>query len=98
VKYAPEHFGKRGFKRPVAVARELRCINLKELDQLADDWLKAGKAKRVGRKIKVNLAELGYDKLLGSGRVSRPFLVEVKQASELAVSKLKRAGGGVRKL
>lgn len=39
VKYKPDHFGKRGFKRPKAVTREVKSINLKEIDEKLDELL-----------------------------------------------------------
>ena len=34
IKYMPDHLGKRGFERPKAVVREIKAINLKDLDSL----------------------------------------------------------------
>jgi large subunit ribosomal protein L15 len=43
----------------------------------------------------VNLGELGYDKLLGKGKINRPINITVAKASERAVSKVEAAGGSV---
>ncbi len=43
----------------------------------------------------INLKEMGYDKLLGSGTVSRSVKVVVPYATEKAVEKIKAAGGEV---
>ncbi len=72
IKYMPEHFGKTGFKRPQKVLRELKTINLKELDSEVDDLLKQKKIKKEKDGIKINLSELGYDKLLGTGKDKTP--------------------------
>ena len=79
----PEHFGKRGFKRPQAVVKKIKTINLKELDKLA---------KKTGKK-KINLKELGYDKVLGSGKITKPLIIEAKSFSKKAIEKLKKAKG-----
>jgi len=83
VKYEPEHFGKVGFKRPQAVVKKIKTINLKDLDRLAE---KTGESK-------INLKELGYDKVLGSGKVTRPLIVEAKSFSKQAIKKLEEAKG-----
>jgi large subunit ribosomal protein L15 len=81
VKFAPEHFGKRGFTQPLAVAKKVKAINLWELDKIAKG------------ETKINLAQIGYDKVLGSGKVTKPLVVEAKEFSKNAVKKLEEAGG-----
>ncbi|MDI6798806.1 MAG: uL15 family ribosomal protein [Candidatus Aenigmarchaeota archaeon] len=93
VKYAQEHFGKRGFKRPVAVKKEIRAINLKELDQLAEKLLEEKIAEKQEDKIKINVLKLGYEKVLGSGKITKPLIVEAKLFSEQAIKKIEEAKG-----
>lgn len=93
IKYMPDHFGKVGFKRPQKVIREIKTINLKELDSKIDDLLKEGKAKKEKDGIKINLSELGYDKLLGSGQVKHKLIVEAKSFSKQAMKKLEKIKG-----
>ena len=45
--------------------------------------------------ISINLGEIGYDKLLGKGRIDRAINITVSKASALAVSKVEAAGGSV---
>jgi len=85
VKYEPDYFGKRGFKPPERKA--LRTINLKELDKMIKEGIIKGD--------KVNLSELGYDKLLGTGKINYPLVVEVKKASVKAIEKIEKVGGKV---
>jgi large subunit ribosomal protein L15 len=93
VKYAPEHFGKRGFKIPQAAQKEVKSINLMELDQRAEQLLKEKIAEKDGDKIKINVMKLGCEKVLGSGKLSKPLIVEAKYFSEQAVKKLEESGG-----
>jgi large subunit ribosomal protein L15 len=93
IKFMPEHFGKIGFKRPKEVVKEARTINLKTLDSVVEELLKEGKAKKSKDGIKINLAELGYDKLLGTGRVKHKLIVEAKYFSKNAIKKLESTGG-----
>jgi len=85
VKYEPDHFGKRGFKRPVAATKKVKAINVSGLEKLA---VAAGKKK-------INLAELGYDKVLGSGKISTALKVSAGSFSKGAVEKIEAAGGKV---
>jgi large subunit ribosomal protein L15 len=93
LKYEPEHFGKPGFKRPSKVIREIKAINIKDLDQKTEKLLKEKLAQKEDDKIKINLKKIGYDKLLGSGKVTKPLIVEAKYFSKKAIKKLEKTGG-----
>lgn len=83
VKYEPEHFGKRGFKRPSAVVKKVKTINLGRLSALA-----AGKKK-------IDLTKLGYNKVLGSGKIQAAIEVVAEAFSKKAIEKIEAAGGKV---
>jgi large subunit ribosomal protein L15 len=91
VKYAPDHFGKVGFKPPVA--RTVKAINLEELDKMAENLVEQKLAEKVNGKIKINLEKIGYEKLLGKGKVTKPLIVEAKYFSRKAKEKLEATGG-----
>ncbi len=91
IKYDPEHFGKKGFKPPVT--KEIKAINLKDLDQMIDKLLEQKLAVKEDNKIKIDLQKIGYNKLLGSGRVTKPLVVEAKYFSKQAIKKLENADG-----
>ncbi len=93
VKYEPEHFGKRGFKRPSELTRKIKAINLNDLDQLTEELLQQNLVAKDGNAIKVNLKKIGYDKLLGSGKATKPLIVEAKHFSKSAIKKLEESGG-----
>lgn len=86
--------GKRGFK-PIGKVKQLSIINVKELDEISKELNIIGKAKEEEGKIKINLSELGYEKLLGEGNISRAFEVKVKNSSQSALKKIEKAGGTV---
>ncbi|MBI2084479.1 MAG: 50S ribosomal protein L15 [Candidatus Aenigmarchaeota archaeon] len=92
VKYDPDHYGKHGFTRHAQV-KEIKAINLKDLDRIIDRLVAQKLAGEENGKVKINLPKIGYDKLLGSGNVTRPLIVEAKQFSKNAVAKLEKAGG-----
>jgi large subunit ribosomal protein L15 len=93
IKFMPDHFGKIGLKRPIKVIKEVKAINLKDLDSTVEKLLKDKRIKQDKEGIKVNLTELGYDKLLGSGQVKHKLIVEAKYFSKNAAKKLEDVKG-----
>ena len=89
LKYDPEHFGKHGFKRHYSLIEKIKIINLKDLDSMVD---KLNEPVEDG-KMRINLGKLGYNKLLGSGKITKPLIVEGKYFSKIAVKKLEQVGG-----
>lgn len=91
LRYDPDHFGKHGIKP--RNFEKIKAINLKDLDQMADKLVDQKLAEKEGKKIKIDLEKLGYNKLLGSGKVTKPLVVQAKYFSKNAVSKLEEAEG-----
>ncbi len=81
MKEQPDRLGKRGFSR-AAVQEEVETINLIELDQMVEDGQE------------VDLSSLGYDKLLGKGKVTKSMTVK-GEVSDNAKKKIEEAGGTV---
>jgi large subunit ribosomal protein L15 len=78
----PDYFGKHGFHSPQAIHKVEKTINLQRLDQLATD-------------AEVNLTELGYTKLLGTGKITKPLTIQIAEASKTAQEKVIAAGGKI---
>ena len=93
IKYEPDRYGKHGFKCPTSV--ETSTINVGDLDELADKLLMDGHAVKTDEVFIIDLDELGIDKLLGSGRIQRPLIVNVKFHSQLALTKIEEAKGKI---
>lgn len=91
LKYDPEHFGKHGFT-PVARVK-VSAINVGELDEHLEDLVQRGAARREGEKIIVDAGKLGFGKVLGGGRVTRPIDVIARKFADSAKRKLEEAGG-----
>jgi large subunit ribosomal protein L15 len=89
LKEEPEHFGHEQF-HALRKSDITRWVNLKDLNQL----MKYSKATEDG-KVVLDLSELGYEKLLGAGRVEAVVSVKVKKASKSAKEKIAEAGGEV---
>lgn len=87
--------GERGFKRPESAKKEVKTINLKELDLKIEELAGSDAVNTENEPIEVSLPKLGYDKLLGGGKVSRPIKVKAENFSSGAKEKLEEAGGEV---
>ncbi len=91
VKYEPDHFGKRGFKRPIK--NVVKAINLSEIEKLVSKNPEVVK-KENGSQI-IDLTKLGYEKVLGKGKISKPYVIIARKFSEKAKQKIEAVGGKV---
>ena len=82
IKYMPGHWGMHGFNIDPSLRVVKVSINLQQVEEMAD-----GKS--------INLTELGFDKLLGKGKINKSLNITVNEASSLAVKKVEAAGGSV---
>jgi large subunit ribosomal protein L15 len=78
----PNYFGKHGFTSPQSLHTKTSAINLVQLDQLAQTS-------------EINLTELGYTKLLGTGKITKPLTIKVASYSKTAQEKVTQAGGKI---
>jgi large subunit ribosomal protein L15 len=88
--YEPDYFGKHGFTSPQSLKHKENVINVAKLDEIS--VLSTEKEKG---KTHVNLTSLGYTKLLGTGKITKPLTVTVPSCSKTAEEKIKKAGGQV---
>jgi len=80
--FEPDYFGKHGFTSPQSLHRKENTLNLNKLDEIAQTP-------------KINLTELGYTKLLGTGKITKPLTINVPSYSKSAAEKSKKAGGEI---
>ncbi|NOZ82987.1 MAG: 50S ribosomal protein L15 [Euryarchaeota archaeon] len=92
IKYAPDHFGRRGFKPPAE--RELETVNLGEIEENLERLMACNIARELedGR-IEVDLTAMGEVKVLGRGKLTRALVVKADAFSARAEEKLAQAGG-----
>ncbi len=95
IKYAPTWFGKHGFNRPPKIVVEVNAINVGVLDEIAAKMKNEGLATIEEGKIVIDVAKLGFNKVLGRGKVTQPLKVIAPSISERAKEKIERAGGEV---
>lgn len=81
VKYEPGRFGKTGFKR--LFEEKLNAINLYQIEEIA----------RRENKKEIDVSVFGFEKVLGTGKISLPLVVKAKSFSKSAIEKLEKAGG-----
>jgi large subunit ribosomal protein L15 len=91
VKYEPDYFGRKGFTSPLSIRRKVKAINVGELDEMAQKLA----TRKEEDKLFIDLENLGYTKLLGGGRVTKPLTVKIAAFSESASQKVKDAGGEI---
>ncbi|MHA2273144.1 MAG: uL15m family ribosomal protein [Candidatus Hodarchaeales archaeon] len=76
--------------------KAIRPINVGQLDRVVPALLEQELVTKDDKdRIKVNLRELGFQKLLGSGQVQTPMIIDVDVATGKAVEKIEAAGGEV---
>ena len=83
----PDYFGKNGFTSPQSLHRHENTINLRKLEEIVQT--------NQGEKPQINLTALGYTKLLGTGKVTKPLTVQVSSYSKSAAEKIRKAGGEI---
>ena len=89
IRYEPNYFGKDGFTSPKSIRQKVNVINVGRLSEIAER-LSVEKEKD---KLLIDLEKLGFTKLLGAGKVTKPLIVRVASCSKSAAEKIKEAGG-----
>ena len=91
LRYEPDYFGKKGFTSPKSLKQKENTINVKKLDEIAEQF----STEKKDDKIVIDLESLGYTKLLGTGKATKPLIVKVASSSKSAAEKIKEAGGQI---
>lgn len=97
IKYEPDYFGKKGFTSHKNLNQKINTINVGELEELANKLSAEKTLEKKSGKIFLDLEKLGYNKLLGTGKITQPVLVKVASHSEIASHKLEEIGGQILK-
>jgi len=93
VKFDPKHFGKYGFKRPQGASYVYNPVNIDFLDENSDKLLSQGIATTEDNKVIIDVTELGYNKVLGKGKINKALTIKAPQFSQSALKKIEEAGG-----
>ena len=71
---------------------KLKEINISQISQNLDSFIKKGKAKQSKDQYEINLS--GY-KILSSGEAVKGLIIKASSASKMAMEKIKKAGGSI---
>jgi large subunit ribosomal protein L15 len=86
--YAPDHFGRHGFKRPPEIVERPTELNVGDLDRFVPYLEAAGALAKEGDTYVGDLTKVGVDRLLGGGATERPWKVVVGHATKHAREKV----------
>ena len=95
LKYDPTYWEKKGFVSTKSLGKKNKIINIGKLDDLANRLESEKKLEKKENKIFLDLEDLGYDKLLGTGKVMKPMIVKIASYSKTASKKLEAIGGEI---
>ena len=88
-------YGKHGFVRPPRATTPQKSINIGEISERIDYFVKKGFATKVGRDITIDTTKMGVTKVLGKGLASKMTII-AESFSESAKEKIKKAGGSAK--
>ena len=91
--YGNTYFRKKGFNS--VNKKKIKTINIETIESRLYNWLKKGVLKKEKDTINIDLKKMGYDKLLGSGKINNKLNIEVRYASKKAIEKIEKSGGKI---
>ena len=89
-----DYFGKHGFVSKTPKVK-INPVNINDIEQHINKFLSNNLIKKENDFYIVDIEKLGYNKLLGDGRISAKLKVKAPYASQKAIEKVKEAGGEV---
>lgn len=89
-----DYFGKHGFisKTPKI---KINPVNISFIEQHIDKYISNKLITKENGFYSLDLEKLGFNKLLGDGRVSTKFKIKTPYASKIAIEKIKEADGEI---
>ncbi len=85
------HNGKNGF---ISIAKPVDdVIDIGDIDQAIPDLVSMGYAMMDGDTVSLDASQIGIDKVLGGGRVTRKMQITARAFSEQAKAKIEGLGG-----
>ncbi|PKP59765.1 MAG: 50S ribosomal protein L15 [Candidatus Altiarchaeales archaeon HGW-Altiarchaeales-1] len=91
-KYFKDMHGSHGFTRHSS-DKEINAINIRDIERNIEKFVNEGKMTIKEGTYYLNLASIGYDKLLGDGKISHKFIIQADSFSEGAKKKIESIGG-----
>jgi large subunit ribosomal protein L15 len=87
-------YGKKGFHKPNAHRKTI--VNVGELDEIIEQLVADEIARVEDGVYHLNLAELGIDKVLGKGKVTKALVLHAGEVTQTAIDKIEQAGGSIK--
>ena len=91
--WGERYFGKFGFKSKSTT--DIRPVNIEYLEANIEKLSRENAAVKENGAYSLDLEKLGFNKLLGSGKVLNKYRIKVSYASKKAIEKVKGGGGEV---
>ncbi len=92
-KYGTSYFGKQGVTSRGTERDTRKRINLGDLQNNIESYVRRGLAKKITSGYEVNLDSY---KILGTGNIKDKIIINALEASKSALEKVKKAGGEIR--
>ena len=92
-KEGKHYLGRIGFKSKSQ--KHIVAINIKDVEKRLEAFLAQKLVSKKGETYTIDLNELGYNKLLGTGKISTKMEITTDYASKGAITKIEEAGGKV---
>ena len=89
-----DYFGKHGFVSKTPKVK-INAVNIGFIEQHINKFLSDNTIKKESDFYFIELEKLGFNKLLGDGRVSTKLKIKTPYASKTAIGKIKEAGGEI---
>jgi large subunit ribosomal protein L15 len=93
LRFEQDYFSKKGFYHPNQV--QTNVMNVSELEDLAVRLSRENRLEEKNGIPFLDLHSLGIDKLLGLGRLTKPFSIKVASYSKSATRKVEEIGGKI---
>ncbi len=91
--YGNEYFGRHGFRRPQKLLHKIRSINLDNLQSKLNNYFEQKLVTKDKDFYVVDLEKLGYQKLLGGGKLNLKLKISAPYFSAVAIKKIEEKGG-----
>ncbi|MCW3135290.1 MAG: uL15 family ribosomal protein [Methanophagales archaeon] len=90
--------GKNKLQLPLRTRSAEKTVNIGELEAMLGELIEKGKAeeKADGTGVYLDATQLGIQKILGKGRVTKKLILKANKISRVAKEKIESAGGEVK--
>ena len=85
------HNGKHGFFNKTGYSNAV--LDVGDLDQMADDLVAQGIATTEDGAVVIDASQIGIDKILGGGKVTKKMIISAEAFSVKAIAKIEEMGG-----